>query len=535
MTLRRLAIALGVYEALLALACAVVHRLTSLSRPSRPFAIASEWRGGSLLSRRVVGPEDPPPPGSVLEKAVGESALLAEPDFLLSMSLVAGRDGIAATLGDQTVYVTPDDLLARQAYDHGNSVPALGLSIGVRADDLITLLAERLRTSPGEVRNEAKLRRVRFERIPWSRAVTGETLTREAVRDTAVAAARYLARGQSYDGRFRYFVDAPTNRDIGGYDWPRHAGATYFLAQAAAASKEPELAIAASRGAGLLRDKALARCGDAACIGEESTVEIGSSALTLVALVEIVKTGLDPGYAPLVADLARFLRGQQRADGEFMHEYVRPARHPNDVQYLYFSGEAALALARAHRVTNDPADLAAASRALAHLVGPAWHFFGNRYYFGEEHWTCQVMDELWDRAPSPAALDFCVLWHAYGRRMQIGPGETPYDADGAYGVGPVVTPRLTPVASRCEAGVATRHALAAARPDATQEIAALDDQLRRSLALLVRHAFRPGPTHLFADPDAVYGAIPGSEVDWQLRIDYAQHAGSAMLRWLELP
>jgi hypothetical protein len=28
--------------------------------------------------------------------------------------------------------------------------------------------------------------------------------------------------------------------------------------------------------------------------------------------------------------------------------------------------------------------------------------------------------------------------------------------------------------------------------------------------------------------------MPGSEVDWQLRIDYAQHTGSALIRWLDL-
>jgi hypothetical protein len=28
--------------------------------------------------------------------------------------------------------------------------------------------------------------------------------------------------------------------------------------------------------------------------------------------------------------------------------------------------------------------------------------------------------------------------------------------------------------------------------------------------------------------------MPGSEVDWDLRIDFAQHAGSAMVRWLAL-
>jgi hypothetical protein len=40
---------------------------------------------------------------------------------------------------------------------------------------------------------------------------------------------------------------------------------------------------------------------------------------------------------------------------------------------------------------------------------------------------------------------------------------------------------------------------------------------------------------LFADPAAVYGALPGSAVDWQLRIDFAQHAGSAMLRAAATP
>jgi hypothetical protein len=69
-------------------------------------------------------------------------------------------------------------------------------------------------------------------------------------------------------------------------------------------------------------------------------------------------------------------------------------------------------------------------------------------------------------------------------------------------------------------------------------LAELDRQTRRSIALLMRHQLGPsgssGREYLLADPAAVDGAMPGSEVDWQLRIDYAQHAGSALLRWLEL-
>jgi hypothetical protein len=149
------------------------------------------------------------------------------------------------------------------------------------------------------------------------------------------------------------------------------------------------------------------------------------------------------------------------------------------------------------------------------------------------------MADLWQRAPDERALDFCLRWQAYDRKLQYAENETPYDADGAYGLGPIVTPRLTPVGSRCEAGIATLDAArqearaggsrSAASPD---ELSALELEMRRSLAVLLRHQFRPGPRHLFAAPDAVEGAMPASEVDWQLRIDFVQHTGSAWIRWL---
>ena len=99
-----------------------------------------------------------------------------------------------------------------------------------------------------------------------------------------------------------------------------------------------------------------------------------------------------------------------------------------------------------------------------------------------------------------------------------------------------MTPRLTPAGSRSEATVATLDmARRSGRPQAQLE--ALDRSLRRSLALLLRHqlALSPGvyPSYLMAEPEAVDGAVPGSEVDWALRIDYAQHAGNALLHWAE--
>jgi hypothetical protein len=535
-----------------AAACLFVHARFALRAPpqDRPTVIATVWSGGQAVARAVLAsPGQPDPtldaalaahPGAtrVEERVTGRGPIARWPEAAMALSFVPGRDGVVATLDGRTAYLTPDELLAWQAYDKGLSFPGLQLSVGLDVPLALALLGERLGVSARDLVERADLQRVRVERLqdPPPRAPTPDTLDDADVRAGLVAAAHYLARGVGDDGRFRYLVDAPSNRTLSGYDWPRHAGATYFLAQAAEITGEGDLAFAALRAAGHLRDRALQRCGAYRCVGDDGnlgSVDVGSSALALLAFVQVARK-LDPGYALLVPDLAAFLRAQQRDDGEFMHFYDRKAARPIDVQTLYYSGEAAFALSRAHSLLGDSRDLDAAIRGLDHLVTKAWSFFGSRYYWGEEHWTCQAMDDLWGRAPAPVlerALTFCLDWAAFGRKLLYAPGDTPFDADGAYGFGPVVTPRLTPAGSRSEAGLATLDAARRAGRS-PGELEPLERQLRRSLAMLLRHQFRPGPRHLFADPDAVEGALPGSEVDWALRIDYEQHTGGALVRWL---
>ena len=59
------------------------------------------------------------------------------------------------------------------------------------------------------------------------------------------------------------------------------------------------------------------------------------------------------------------------------------------------------------------------------------------------------------------ALDFCLRWLGFWRRSQQGEDDTPYDADGSYGMGPVPGPR----------SLAGRQPLARARGLATLAIA----------------------------------------------------------------
>jgi hypothetical protein len=546
MTPRALGTALGIWALACAVACGLVHRAFALQEdPAHPrVVVASLWETGVLVGRASLAhPGDRAPeldallsahPAATLvyESVVAEGPVLARPEAALALSFVSGRDGVAATLAGRTEYVTPDDLLARQAYDRQVLSSSFGITAGLDVPVLFAILSERFGRSARDLAETLELRRIRVVRDARgetpARTVTAETLTDDDARDAAIAAARFLVRGIDDNGRFRYLVDAPTNRTLPGYDWPRHAGATYFLAQVVRVAPDPAIREGALRAAAYMRDNARVACGDARCIGSTPIVDLGSTALAIVAFVEIAKT-LDPEYRRLIPELTAFVRGQQRPNGDLMHEYNREVSRPIDVQLVYYTGEAALALSRAYNLLGDPRDRDVAARALAYLVGPGWSFVGSRYYFGEEHWTCQAMDDMWQSAPNRAALDFCLRWRAFDANLQFNPGDTPYDAEGAYGFSALAAPRLTPAGSRTEAALATLEVAEKAGVAAPW----LEVQARKALAMLIRHQFRPGPRHLFVDPAAVEGAFPASESDWQLRIDFAQHAGSALLRWLD--
>jgi hypothetical protein len=536
------------FTAVLCLVASCTHFSLSAVPEGRRVRVVSTWKDGVQTSRRVLTNGEPPPaPGPpdggafVVEEGVAEAPMVSWPWFF-EMGVVPGQDGVIVTVGDKAAVISVDELLSAHAYDHTQMFAEAGLGLGVDRAVILANAAKNLGLPAQEVDARASFRRIRFERhvtpsAPAAPRVTAATLSEADVHTAIVEASRYLSRNLDPRGKFRYLVEASTNQEIPGYSWPRHAGATFFLAQAAGVEKEPIITYATLRAAAIMRDERMVPCGEHTCIAEDDQAEIGSAALALIAFSEIVRRDIDASYKVQIKALAEFLRSQQRPDGEFQHLYDRTEKKPLDVQLLYFSGEATLALARAHRITNDPRDLDAATRGLARLVGSGWHFFGDRYYFSEEHWTCQAMEDLWERAPNQEALTFCKRWHEYQRRMQYGAGEHAMDAEGAFGVGNFVSPRLTPASSRGEAAGATllavmRQQAQTGTHDPEREL--LSQELDSAVAFVVRHQFRPGPAHLFASAGSMFGAMPGSAVDWQIRIDYLQHAGSMMVRWLEI-
>jgi hypothetical protein len=533
---------LAFYTLLLATLCGWARWTVSLHPLSTPLFVATRWEGGAVRAHCEGASEDDVRGACagagalVVETATGIAPMPSFADVVLAVSVVPGRDGVRVTLDGQSATVGPDELLAAQLYDAGLRVDALGIAAGVDVPKVTALLATRLQRPASELRAHGSFQRVRFERL--AAAAPLRTAGDDEVQGAARAAAAYVARSTDERGLFRYLVDAPSNRDLGGYEWTRHAGAAGFLGRAAwRPGADNATKLAALRAVGALRT-VLGTCGAHACFGEGDPVHAGGAALALVAFADLASSGLDPSAREAVGELADGLRAQQRPDGEIVHWVHRDGALGGGPQMPYFTGEAALALARAHALLGRPEDLEAARRALAYVVG-SWRFFGDRYWYAEEHWTCQAMAALWSRAPDAQALELCMRWMEWTGASQLHAGDAPFDVDGALGVGPFVVPRVAALASRCEAGGAILSIARAAGVDAAR-VRALEVRLSAAVSWLVRRQLRPaslgapGP-HLFVDAAAVDGGFPESEVRLALRIDTTQHAGDALLRWLERP
>ncbi|MEO6599027.1 MAG: prenyltransferase/squalene oxidase repeat-containing protein [Polyangiaceae bacterium] len=547
MTPRQLVRVLAVWACALVAASIVLYYRVSVDRAasSGPYVV-SVWRGGERVARAVAPDQSAAEHAlegetrergaqRVIDQIADSAPIFGHAAWLLGSSVATNRDGVSVVYQGHTAYATPDDLHKLEAYEHAGRIGPLETVFGVDVDKLLGALAADLHANPDVLLREGSFRRfaVRSD-AAYPRAASEEDVTAEAVKRSVQAAARYLVKNQRRDGAFRYEVNVMSGGNDESYNFPRHAGATYFLARAGNQLDDNSLKRAARRAGAYLKDRATLHCGAHACVGEGEQVDVGSSALALLAYVELAEGGATEFREPAL-DLAAFLRSQQRADGDFQHLYSITAQHPIDIQLEYYTGEASLALSRVHRLSDDVRDLDAARRALSFLVTRSGWFFGARYFYGAEHWTCQALEELWSLAPDRTALDFCLGWQVINRNLQIDAPPAPPEYDGGISRGPFMAPRLTPLASRMEAAVAT---LAVARKAgvSAQEITALEHQIKRGFAFLFRYQFTPGPTYLMPDPRAVTGGFPGSPVDQHVRIDYPQHAGGALLRyWEQLP
>ena len=478
-----------------------------------------------------------------------------------SFALNPGLEGIGAELEGRRTLVLPHELVATKLLSVAQPSESLDFAMGVDLQRIAVVVGQRLGVSRAvpashlfRFRTDTFVEQPAEHRdrppVQLTRGVApAPPLSSQALRKAALAGGHYLVAHLAPNGRYVYEHDLDTGRKTdptrpGAYSMPRHAGTTYFLSELYRITKEEWLREPIERAfAHLAELLSSGRCArtlpdgqaiDCVLDRNEPVAQLGSTALTVVALAEYQRATGDRRYLPLATKFAAFLLYMQRPDGSFRHLYDPQTREPDDkAMLLYYSGEAALALARMHTITGDVRYARAAERALDWLVD--WYdFFIGGFLYGEEHWTCIAAEAIWPASKQDKYREFCDGYGAFLRLQQPHPGDEPDEDDfaGAYNFTPFVPPYNTPAGSRTEAMISA-YLLGVHHGRGDPHIR---DQIRLTLQYALGQQIRPE-----TDFDVVgdgLGGMPATPIDRSVRIDYVQHVCSAMIRaseWIDRP
>ncbi len=463
--------------------------------------------------------------------AVG--TMLSEALPIVALSVVPGQDGLRRRDVTAEKVLLPDDMIRNNRF---GLVPVLPRFREIRLGlDAMWALAQL--SGP-----QGALERLIFESWVESRrgalpVVRGNTpIASAAPADftaAAVQAGEFILRQQRHDGQFYYIYYAFDHRHVGTSrrSLARHAGAIYSLSQLYGHTQERRVARGAADAARWLLKHYSRPCGAGRrCIARGRYPRLGHTALTVIALLEYQRATKHAEFEAAARQLSAFVLAMQRADGEFYHVYDVRRQAPKPQPRLMFASEqAALALLMAHDVFADARYLEGAKRALDFLTGPKYADFLGWFIYGADHWTCIAVEEAWPRLTSRRYLDFCRGYAAFIRRMQFGSDDRAFA--GHYGFSHLLVPQAPATAGFTEALIATyKLSLHHEQPDKV-----LQAQTRVALEALRRDQLRDDNSYLAKSAPHARGGVRRSLVQQDVRLDFTQHALSALIHGAALP
>jgi len=372
-------------------------------------------------------------------------------------------------------------------------------------------------------------------------------VSRETVQRAIDGAAWYLMRATRLDGSFEYRVNPnPAVTVKPRYNMLRHAGSIYAMTMYLAEQENAAVEDAALQAARYLMNRTVEHVAEeeaedllAVWSSPELTnskkpvqAKLGGAGLGLVALAGL--EDVRPGFTRMedLRALGRFILFMQKPDGSFYSKYI-PSTGGGDDSWtsLYYPGEAALGLLMLFELDPDRVWLDAAGGALEFLALSR----AGQNDVPADHWallaTAKLLALAGDRIDAERrarliahAVQICT---AILEQQIVGPGYGP--VEGSFNP----QGRVTPTATRLEGLLAARTFL----PDGSDLARDVDAAVARGIAFLLRAQIVEGhlaggfPRAIAPLPDAAPKADSFNRRATEVRIDYVQHALSALIQY----
>lgn len=481
---------------------------------------------------------------------VAARALVPRPFSIEGLELRPGLDGVCLggrclmpwqlVLGDQFDAITPLPFIPDFRFGFAPAAVrgALGADAeaGVRAltaIEVVSLVLDR----------KGQLHRLRRLREP-APALDADRLAR-----AALGAERHVAGAQREDGAFPHALDPVTGRAASGRaTLPRQAGTTLAMCEL---GRDRERVARVARRSLAAMSRFERRSGELSGLVREtggSWAGLGQNALPLIAFLAC-REHVGDEFDGLSARLGRLLLALQRADGGFHPGFdLQRARVVPGPVPLFASGQAVFALSLLEkRASHAAAEVGAAGvpsheevrdaveRAMNHFAGDYWDHPLRDFFFIEENWHCLAARASLGHHRNDGYERFCLDYAAFHSRYSLDEhSDVSDDFVGGFGFGNLFPPQNTPTAGFGET-LAAAMAIKAARG---ADLAADRRVLERTLRFLVRQQWNEWTCFACARPRRIAGGFSKSMSSPSLRIDYTQHAWSAIghgAPWLHLP
>jgi hypothetical protein len=339
-------------------------------------------------------------------------------------------------------------------------------------------------------------------------------------------AGKYLARSVKEDGAFVYQYEPFLGQESEDYNIVRHAGTIFAMMDLCGARKDPEVLKAAERAIGYLLRQV--REGSVSgksvkMVVEGGDVKLGGNALAVLALSEYERVTGNRDHDEVMKGLAEWILATQATNGRFkVHKQSFPSGKVSSFQSEYYPGEAIFALMRVYSLTGGKKWLDAAEAGALYQLKVFSKLDDRR--LPHDHWLLYGLNEVQRARPRQEFIDGArrfarvIIQAQHTRENQPQP-----DWDGGY----YKPPRSAPTATRME-GLDSAFALARDF-GGKEEAAQIRLAIERGIGFLLRIRVGPETAMYCKDPGRSMGGFRESLASPSIRIDYVQHAISALL------
>jgi hypothetical protein len=351
------------------------------------------------------------------------------------------------------------------------------------------------------------------------------TRTDDRLLAAARAGGEYLVRMTEADGQFIYSYDPQRDRpNVVSYNMLRHAGSIYSMCELYAVTRDAELLAAIERAIGYMKASIRPYQGreeQKVLLDRFVDIKLGGNGLGIIALAEYAKVTGSREDLELMRQLARWMVDSQSPAGEFTMHIVdfRTGKKDSHVS-AYYPGEAILALLRLHDLDPDPKWLDSAEKAAEWLIEvrdkgvPVAKL-------PHDHWLLYGLNELHRKRPRD-------LWLNHAEKITTAMMDSQHGSDAPdpqWAGGWYVPARTTPTSTRVEGLLAATSLF---RDHGRPEVARRTHEAAlRGIDFFLRAQHHAADD--FPNPARAAGGFGETLADDDVRIDYVQHAISALL------